>query len=69
MTTLPLHLQDLEHRAAVLHLSILGLRNVWATYEVARVDFDAVLHSAEKLKNHIQGVRLECEDAEGSESR
>jgi hypothetical protein len=64
-TTLPLHLKDLEHRAAVLHLSLQGLRSAWASNAVAQADFDAVLHSAEKLRSHLQGVRIECEYAEG----
>jgi len=64
-TTLPLHLKDLEHRAAVLQLSLQGLRAAWASNAVALVDFDAVLHSAEKLRAHLQGARIECEYAEG----
>jgi hypothetical protein len=64
-TTLPLHLRDLEHRAAVLYLSLQGLRTAWATNAVALVDFDAVIHSAEKLRAHLEGVRIECEYAEG----
>jgi hypothetical protein len=29
------------------------------------VDFDAVCFSAEKLRAHLQGARIECEYAEG----
>jgi hypothetical protein len=63
--SLPLHLKELEHRAAVLQLSLQGLRAAWAGNAVAVVDFDAVCLSAEKLCSHLQGVRLECEYAEG----
>jgi hypothetical protein len=31
----------------------------------ARGDFDAVCHDAVKLRSHLQGVRIECEYAEG----
>jgi hypothetical protein len=64
-TSLPLHLKDLEHRAAVLGLSVQGLRAAWASNAVAQVDFDAVCHSAEKLRAHLEGVRIECEYAQG----
>jgi hypothetical protein len=64
-TSLPLHLKDLEHRAAVLQLSVQGLRAAWARNAVALVDFDAVLHSAEKLRAHLEGVRIECEYNQG----
>jgi len=64
-TTLPLHLKDLEHRAAVLQLSLQGLRAAWAGNAVALVDFDVVCHSAGKLRAHLEGVRIECEYAEG----
>jgi len=64
-TTLPLHLKDLEHRAAVLQLSLQGLRAAWVGNAVALVDFDAVCFSAEKLRTHLQGARIECEYAEG----
>ena len=64
-TSLPLHLKDLEHRSAVLQLSLQGLRAAWASNAVAQVDFDVVCHSAEKLRSHLQGVRIECEYAEG----
>jgi hypothetical protein len=64
-TTLPLHLKDLEHRAAVLQLSLQGLRAAWASNAVALVDFDAVCFSAEKLRAHLQGARIESEYAEG----
>ena len=30
-----------------------------------RDDFDAVCHDAVKLQSHLQGVRIECEYAEG----
>ncbi len=61
---LALHLSELEHRAAVLQLSLQGLRAAWATNAVAQVDFDAVCHSAEKLRSHLEGVRIEYEYAE-----
>jgi len=64
-TSLPLHLRDIEHRAAVLQLSLQGLRAAWASNAVALVDFDVVVHSAEKLRAHLEGVRIECEYAEG----
>jgi hypothetical protein len=63
--SLPLHLQELEHRAAILQLSLQGLRASWASNAVAQVDFDVVCHSAEKLRAHLQGVRIECEYAKG----
>jgi hypothetical protein len=62
---LPLHLKDLEHRAAMLGLSLQGLRAAWANNAVAQVDFDAVCHAAEKLRGHLEGVRIECEYAAG----
>ena len=64
-TSLPLHLKDLEHRAAVLQLSLQGLRAAWASNAVALVDFDAVCHSAEKLRAHLEGVRIELEYSQG----
>ena len=64
-TSLPLHLKELEHRAAVLQLSLLGLRAAWASNAVAQIDFDVVCHSADKLRAHIEGVRIECEYANG----
>lgn len=64
-TSLPLHLIELEHRAAVLQLSLLGLRAAWANNAVAQVDFDVICHSADKLRAHLQGVRIEAEYAEG----
>jgi hypothetical protein len=64
-TSLPLHLIELEYRAVALQLSLQGLRAVWASNAVAQVDFDVVCHSAEKLRSHLQGVRIECENAEG----
>lgn len=64
-TSLPLHLIELEHRAVVLQLSLQGLRAAWASNAVAQVDFDVVCHSAEKLRAHIQDVRIVCEYAEG----
>ena len=67
--SLPLHLKELEHRAAVLQLSLQGLRAAWAGNAVAQVDFDVVCHSAEKLRAHLQGVRIECEYAEGGVQR
>lgn len=36
-TSLPLHLKELEHRAAVLQLSLQGLRAAWAGNAVALV--------------------------------
>jgi hypothetical protein len=65
ITPLPLHLKDLEHRAAVVQLSLQGLRAAWASNAVALVDFDAVIHSAEKLRAHLEGVRIECEYNQG----
>ncbi len=65
MTTLPLHLKDLERRAAVLQLSLQGLRAAWASNAVALVDFDAVCHSAERLRAHLEGFRIECEYSQG----
>jgi hypothetical protein len=64
-TSLPLHLKDMEHHAAVLELSLQGLRAAWASNAVAQIDFDVVCHSAEKLRAYLQGVRIECEYAEG----
>ena len=64
-STLPLHLKDLEYRAAVLQLSLQGLRAAWASNAVAQVDFDVACHSAGELRAHLQGVRIECEYAEG----
>ncbi len=64
-TTLPFHLKDLEHRAAVLQLSLQGLRAAWASNVVAQVDFNVVCHSAEELRAHLEGVRIECEYAQG----
>jgi len=49
----------------VLQLSLQGLRAAWARNAVAQGDFDVVCHSAEKLRSHLQGVRIECEYAEG----
>ncbi len=63
--SLPLNLKELEHRAAVLWLSLQGLRAAWASNAVAQVDFDVVCHSAEELRAHLQGVRIECEYAKG----
>ncbi len=45
--------------------TVQGLRAAWASKAVAHVDFDVVCHSAEKLRSHLQGVRIECEYAEG----
>jgi hypothetical protein len=64
-TTLPLHLKDLEHRAAVLSLSIQGLRAAWVSTAESQVDFDAVCASAEKLRAHLEGVRIEFEYSQG----
>jgi hypothetical protein len=58
---LPLHLKELEHRAAVLQLSLQGLRAAWADNAVALVEFDAVSFSAEKPRAHLQGARIESE--------
>jgi hypothetical protein len=63
--SLPLHLKELEHRAAVLQLSLQGLRAARAGNAVALVDFDAVCFSAEKLRAHLQGTRIELEYSEG----
>jgi uncharacterized small protein (DUF1192 family) len=62
---LPLHLKELEQRVAVLQLSIQGLRATYGADPAARADFDAVCHDAVKLRSHLQGVRIECEYAEG----
>jgi len=63
--SLPLNLRELEHRAAVLWLSLQGLRAAWASHSVALVDFDVVVHSAEKLRAHLEGVRIELEYSQG----
>jgi hypothetical protein len=63
--SLPFDLKELEHRAAVLQLSLQGLRAAWTGNAVALVDFDAVCSSAEKLRAQLQGTRIECEYAEG----
>jgi len=62
---LPLHLKELEQRMAVLQLSIQGLRATYGADPAARADFDAVCHDAVKLRSHLQGVRIECEYAQG----
>jgi hypothetical protein len=58
------HLTELEQRVAVLQLSILGLRAMYASDAAARADFEAVTHDAAKLRSHVAGLRLECEYAE-----
>ena len=63
--SLPLNLNELEHSAAVLWLSLQGLRAAWASNAIAQGDFDVVCHSAEKLRAHLQGVRIEWEYARG----
>lgn len=63
--SLTFHLSELEPRAAVLQLSIQGLRATYAADPAARADFDAVCNDATKLRAHFQGVRIECEYAEG----
>jgi hypothetical protein len=65
MSTLALHLIELEQRVAVLQLSIQGLRATHGADPAARADFDAVCHDAVKLRSHLQGVRIEAEYAEG----
>jgi hypothetical protein len=42
-----------------------GLRAAWAGNAVALVDFDAVCFSAHKLRAHLEGIRIECEYAQG----
>jgi hypothetical protein len=64
-TALPFHLKELEQRAAVLQLSIQGLRATYATDAAARSDFDAVTHDAGKLRAHVAGLRIEADYAEG----
>jgi hypothetical protein len=56
---LPLHLAELVQRVTVLQLSLQGLRATYATDAVARADFDAVYHDANKLRAHLDGVRIE----------
>jgi hypothetical protein len=63
--SLPLHLKELEQRVAVLQLSTQGLRAAYGSDPAAQADFDAVCHDATKLRGHLQGVRIECEYAEG----
>jgi hypothetical protein len=60
------HLTELEQRRAVLQLSILGLRVMYATDAAARADFEAVTHDAAKLRSHVAGLRLECAYAKGA---
>jgi hypothetical protein len=64
-TSLPLHLIELEYRAVALQLSLQGLRAAWASNTITQGDFDVVCHSAEKLRAHLQGVRIEAEYSEG----
>jgi hypothetical protein len=64
--SLTFHLTELEQRVAVLRLSIQGLRARYATDPAARADFDAVCQDATNLRANLQGVRIECEYAEGS---
>jgi hypothetical protein len=66
MDSLTFQLTELEQRAAVLQLSIQGLRATYGADPAARVDFNAVCHDAVNLRSHLQGVRIECEYAEGS---
>jgi hypothetical protein len=66
---LPFHLKELEQRVAVLQLSIQGLRAAHGSDPAARADFDAVCHDAIKLRSHLQGIRIECEYAEGRITR
>jgi uncharacterized small protein (DUF1192 family) len=65
IASMSLHLTELEQRVAVLQLSIQGLRATYGADPAARADFDAVCHDAVKLRSHLQGVRIECEYAEG----
>jgi hypothetical protein len=65
ITTLPLHLKELEQRVAVLQLSIQGLRATYGTDPAARADFDAVCRDATKLRGHLQGVCIELEYSQG----
>ena len=64
-TSLPLHLIELEYRAVALQLSLHGLRAAWASHAITQKDFDVLCHSAEKLRAHLEGVRIECGYAEG----
>jgi hypothetical protein len=65
MSTLALHVTELEQRVAILQLSIQGLRATYGSDPAARADFDAVCHDVNKLRSHLQGVRIECEYADG----
>lgn len=65
MTTLWMHLKELEQRVAVLQLALQGLRATYGADPAARADFDAVVHGAANLRAHLQGVRIECEYAQG----
>jgi hypothetical protein len=56
---LPLHLTELVQRVTVLQLSLRGLRATYATDADARADFDAVCHDANKLRAHLDGVRID----------
>jgi hypothetical protein len=42
-----------------------GLRAALASNAVAPVDFDVVCHSAEKLRAHLHGIRIELEYSQG----
>jgi len=64
-TSLPLHLGELAQRAAVLHLSLQGLRASYATDAEAQADFDAVCQDATKLRAHLDCIRIEVEYAKG----
>jgi hypothetical protein len=65
MSTLAVHLIELEQRVAVLQLSIQGLRATYGADPAACADFDAVCHDAVNLRAHLQGVRIKCEYAKG----
>lgn len=63
--SLTVDLRELEQRVTVLQLSVQGLRATYGADPAARADFDAVCHDAVNLRSHLQGVRIECEYAEG----
>jgi hypothetical protein len=45
--------------------TVQGLRTAWASNAVAQVDFDVICDSAEKLRSHLEGVRIELEYSQG----
>jgi hypothetical protein len=62
---LSFHFAELEQRVAVSAALDPGLRPSYGADPAARADFDAVCRDATKLRAHLQGVRIECEYAEG----